>query len=514
MKNKLPDYWWITTSSILENPTPLPAPVQTGVAANCERWIMASEGDTCEDIIFRSNRGTDVLYGNNPVLGPKGKFCNTQLLAGYWYCVGLPTPGTAKTSAPLTVAPTLPTPAPAVGAVQKGPASVSATPATTPAPTTRGANAPIASSAASSSSSSLPPTSTAAKSATTTTSPAVTSAAVTSYASAASVSATTRAAITTSASLPPLQSSSPAPSSLTPSTTARPAAASSSSTPTTSVAGAGAGTTVTAPGGATYLGCASEVPNGRALNERATAGADMTIEKCLAFCAEARLPLAGLEYGSECFCGTTLAPPSALVGNADCRMPCSGNAGQKCGGPSLLSVTALQKVGGSGFEYQGCFEEGKTGRVLPDAMMGNETLTVEGCMGFCAGRGFGVAGVEYGRECWCGKALPPGAVRLDEGRCDMRCKGEGSQLCGGSGAIGIYEKKGNGGGGKAKREDTGQEQEQEEEAVAIEGREERDSSIDGENENTKYAPEEERPPTVVKTIRLIRRGRWGGRQHA
>ncbi|KAK6841661.1 hypothetical protein PG987_002521 [Apiospora arundinis] len=397
-KSKLADYWWITTDSILESPTASPSPVQTGVATNCERWIMANAGDTCEAIMFRSNRVSNVLYDNNLILGPKGKYCDTQLLAGYWYCVGTPTITATTTGAPLTVAQTQPTAA-AVGAVQKGPASASVTAAPT---TTNGAKSPAASVTAASSSFLSPPTiPTAAKPATT-----MTSSAVTSATSAPPLTLRSSILPTTSTTAKPSGSPAPASTSSPPSSSSSPTAAA-----TSAAAGAGGGgTAVAAPEGATYLGCASEVP-GRALNQLATAGADMTIEKCLGFCA--------------------------------------------------------------------------------DAMMGNDTLTVELCVAFCEGRGYGLAGVEYGLVWWIG-------------------------------AIGVYEKNGNGGGGggggKAKKRDENQEDEEEdedeeEETMVLEERDEIDSN-DGENETDENDVEEERPQTAVKTIRLVRRGRWGGRRHA
>ncbi|KAK8089351.1 hypothetical protein PG997_004312 [Apiospora hydei] len=243
----------------------------------------------------------------------------------------------------------------------------------------------------------------------------------------------------------------------------------------------------------------------------------MTIEKCLAFCAGARLPLAGLEYGRECYCGTSLAPPSVLGSPDTCRMRCAGNKDQVCGGPGQLSVfrnntivaaTAPQKVAGNKdgavFEYQGCHDESQ-GRVLPDAMFGNDTLTVEKCVAFCEGKGHGLAGVEYGRECWCRKVLRESTAKLDEGRCGMSCGGDGSQLCGGSRAIGIYRKS----GGKNQR-DVSHEGEAD---VAIKGRGERDGHEDNGNTDGALKRESSPPlPTVVKTVRLVRRGRWGGRR--
>ncbi|KAK8056549.1 hypothetical protein PG993_001776 [Apiospora rasikravindrae] len=325
----------------------------------------------------------------------------------------------------------------------------------------------------------------------TTTSPAVTSPSASTSASPPVSSAAAAITTTTTSPRPP------------PSSTSLPAAS------TTPSAGE-----VTAPEGATYLGCASEVP-ARVLNQLTTSGDDMTIDKCLAFCAGARLPLAGLEYGRECYCGTSLTPPSALGSPDACRMRCAGNKDQVCGGPGLLSVfrnntivaaTAPQKVTGKDggvFEYQGCYDESK-GRVLPNDMFGNDTLTVGKCVAFCEGKGYGLAGVEYGRECWCGKAIKEGTAKLDDGRCGMLCTGDGSQLCGGSRAIGIYKKS----GGKNQR-DVSQEGEA---AVTIEKR----GKGDG-HDNTDSALEVESPPppplqTVVKTVRLVRRGRWGGRR--
>ncbi|KAI0128625.1 WSC domain-containing protein [Xylariales sp. AK1849] len=248
----------------------------------------------------------------------------------------------------------------------------------------------------------------------------------------------------------------------------------SSVTPATSSAAAGS-TSIVAPAGSTYLGCAAEPSNGRALNLLSTAGADMTIENCLAFCSKAGFPVAGLEYSSECFCGN--APPAKLD-QTQCSMACSGNKAQICGGPNRLSVyqnnslsapAIPQTVGGS--TYQGCFDESK-GRVLSSTMIGYDDLTVDKCVGYCSDKGFPYAGVEYAQECWCAKDMKSGATKMSDLQCNMKCKGNGGQFCGGSGAVAVYKK------GDAKR--------------AVEIRHE--------------------SPTVVKTIRMVRRGRFGRRE--
>jgi hypothetical protein len=67
---------------------------------------------------------------------------------------------------------------------------------------------------------------------------------------------------------------------------------------------------------------------------------DMTVEKCVDFCTAKGFSWAGLEYASECYCGSTLpahrAPKPGLYGN--CLMKCKGNANEYCGGPMALSI--------------------------------------------------------------------------------------------------------------------------------------------------------------------------------
>ncbi|PVF98808.1 WSC-domain-containing protein [Serendipita vermifera] len=61
----------------------------------------------------------------------------------------------------------------------------------------------------------------------------------------------------------------------------------------------------------------------------------MTVEGCLDACADAGYTIAGLEYASECYCGTTLP---TLVANEGCDMACTGDFGHLCGGGNRLNV--------------------------------------------------------------------------------------------------------------------------------------------------------------------------------
>jgi len=63
----------------------------------------------------------------------------------------------------------------------------------------------------------------------------------------------------------------------------------------------------------------------------------MTPQTCQAYCAGKNFPVAGVEYGTQCYCGLAL-PQTATLDNDGCTMACSGDTAQTCGGRSRLSV--------------------------------------------------------------------------------------------------------------------------------------------------------------------------------
>lgn len=61
---------------------------------------------------------------------------------------------------------------------------------------------------------------------------------------------------------------------------------------------------------------------------------------CLNLCAQYGYMAAGMEYGSECYCGdesALVASGSRPLAEEECRIPCSGNLDFMCGGNSRLS---------------------------------------------------------------------------------------------------------------------------------------------------------------------------------
>ncbi len=54
----------------------------------------------------------------------------------------------------------------------------------------------------------------------------------------------------------------------------------------------------------------------------------------------------------------------------------------------------------------------------------------------CVIRGYLYAGLEFGAECYCGHKIQ--APNVSESECNMECKGEKSNLCGGPNRLSIY----------------------------------------------------------------------------
>ena len=171
----------------------------------------------------------------------------------------------------------------------------------------------------------------------------------------------------------------------------------------------------------------------------------MTVESCQAFCSQQNpYGLAGLEYADECWCANALSDGSVL-GQSGCSMPCSGNSAEICGGPNRLSVYNLTTytppsipAAVAGYAYQGCYQE-VPGRLLPGPNYSNTTAnTVEMCVGFCQGKGYAVAGLEYARQCFCGNVLPTSAVSVPSAQCNMLCTGNAKEYCGAGNLLNVY----------------------------------------------------------------------------
>jgi len=88
----------------------------------------------------------------------------------------------------------------------------------------------------------------------------------------------------------------------------------------------------------------------------------------------------------------------------------------------------------------GCYSEATSGRALVGARItGDQNMSVDQCASYCMAKGFLLAGLEYGQECYCGMNLLGGAAPLKSSRCNVACKGNMYQNCGGAGSLSLYK---------------------------------------------------------------------------
>jgi hypothetical protein len=197
-----------------------------------------------------------------------------------------------------------------------------------------------------------------------------------------------------------------------------------------------------------YLGCAKET-SPRMLNSATFSNSNMTIEVCQTFCTKHNFQLAGLQFGTECWCGHFLAS-GGVVGDIGCDVACKGNPNEICGGLNHNGVfldtawipTANPAIV-NGFGYNGCFQELHNARLLSGpSLMNQRNLTLEKCTDFCRTKdpNFIWAGLEFGRECFCASSIAKSAAApASESECNMECTGNEKQWCGGARRITLYK---------------------------------------------------------------------------
>ncbi|XP_051847444.1 WSC domain-containing protein 1 [Antechinus flavipes] len=158
-----------------------------------------------------------------------------------------------------------------------------------------------------------------------------------------------------------------------------------------------------------YMGCFVD-----SVQDRTLKGAvfydlrKMTVSNCQEACAERSYIYAGLQYGTECYCGNRLPKRSSKA--EECNRECRGEKGSVCGGLNRLSI---YHVGGLSLSpakrrtviYRGCFRvPGNLTDTLANSLT-QPNLTVEMCSQLCSNKEFPLA-VIRGPECFCGFPTP------------------------------------------------------------------------------------------------------------
>ncbi|TAQ83468.1 hypothetical protein B7494_g8209 [Chlorociboria aeruginascens] len=263
--------------------------------------------------------------------------------------------------------------------------------------------------------------------------------------------------------------------------------------PTTKSSGMPTGPTIVpSASGYNYLGCYTEGVNTRALSGGLYANDSMTIQMCAVSCSA--YTYFGAEYSRECWCGNSFGAGANLTSNSNCSMACAGDSTEYCGAGNRLSVymkgsasssairsspalnssivssslvvssslssksstsdpsstatptTTVRFVstGNVNFTYYACASEPSSGRLLPTQVENNGTsMTIERCLGECWQ--YAYAGVEYGRECWCGNVLNVNgnaganpSTNMTDASCNFICPGNSTEYCGAGSKLSLY----------------------------------------------------------------------------
>lgn len=184
-------------------------------------------------------------------------------------------------------------------------------------------------------------------------------------------------------------------STATTTTSSAPVSSNTSSSGTTSSAAA------SSTSNAAYKGCWTD-SSSRTLTTQANTNGQNTVASCRAACTALGLAIAGVEYGSECWCGSQMAAASTLVADSECNMACQGDSSSTCGAGNRLGVysdlatlpvaTTPKVVQSTGsYNFVGCWSDSVSARTLPQSAAGG---SVETCATSCAGSQY--FGVEYG----------------------------------------------------------------------------------------------------------------------
>jgi hypothetical protein len=201
------------------------------------------------------------------------------------------------------------------------------------------------------------------------------------------------------------------------------------------------------PSGWSYDGCYSEGNPGRALSNQRPDSQTNSVESCVNACASLGYKVAGMEFGTQCFCDNYLYNGAAPAAQTSCNMACPGNAAETCGAGNFLDIyhtgnltaykapTAQKTDLPGSWSYQGCFNDNVNGngRALFWQSILTTNNTATSCLNLCAEYGFMAAGMEYGDECYCGdeaKLIASGSTIQPETDCQVPCSGDKNFYCG------------------------------------------------------------------------------------
>ncbi|KAK1977594.1 WSC domain-containing protein [Colletotrichum cereale] len=192
------------------------------------------------------------------------------------------------------------------------------------------------------------------------------------------------------------------------------------------------------------IGCYSDHPGARALTSSIHLSGGMRVSDCITASASQGYEYAGVEFGSECFCGSSIQNGAALIAAESCNIPCTADKTQYCGGAGALNIYKSLKpqkdtpsTVQDAWTSKGCYTDDPSTRILSYKVSSFDSFSAAACVSRCAILGYLYGDTEYGSECFCGNSIDNGHTPASSG-CDMSCAGNRADTCGGAGRINLY----------------------------------------------------------------------------
>ncbi|OBZ65507.1 putative fungistatic metabolite [Grifola frondosa] len=106
---------------------------------------------------------------------------------------------------------------------------------------------------------------------------------------------------------------------------------------------------------------------------------------------------------------------------------------------SAATATSSGSSVPAGWTAAGCVSDNGA-RTLNGYSFATDELTLNSCLSTCASQGFSMAGMEYGRECYCGNTFANGGgAALAASSCNFPCAADKANTCGGNWALSLYK---------------------------------------------------------------------------
>ncbi|KAF9507254.1 hypothetical protein BS47DRAFT_1304268 [Hydnum rufescens UP504] len=200
-----------------------------------------------------------------------------------------------------------------------------------------------------------------------------------------------------------------------------------------------------APTPSSAKGCFTDSTSTRTLVGYSTSTQTNTPQVCLNSCQSRGYAYGGVEY-AQCYCSNKMVVTSSTgqpTAIGDCSKPCSGDSTQSCGNAGRIMIYTYAPPLPSGWSALGCYTDAPSFRALASVSTASSSNIPNSCISNCSSQGYSFAGVEFGKECYCGQSIvvstsPSSGQLAPSGDCSMACSGSPVQTCGNGSRIFIY----------------------------------------------------------------------------